>query len=90
MRLLFHKFISGLDQDIVGEEYIKAGLHNCAFSIDYYTAHCPASHNAHARLNEVVTYHTSCVEGLNTKKWRMHKVMQLAHDKKNELLGAVL
>lgn len=72
---------SGLDQDFVTPAINQANLTHCSLAAHLYTAHCYTVFgniqyiNNASPVNDVVTYHTSCVEGLTAKKHNLMHVL---------------
>ncbi len=64
----------GLDQDFVGNATKFANAKTCTLSTSLYAAHCFGSRNGRALAKDLVSYHTSCVEGIHSKKSRLNAV----------------
>lgn len=87
---------NGLDQDFVSEAAGKANLTYCPLTPHLYTAHCyQVFGNIAYMLNktpakDLITYHTSCVEGLASKKLYLTRVLNAVEHNSNNGIGSVV
>lgn len=86
----------GLDQDFVAEAALKANMTTCPLTPHLYTAHCyQIFGNIAYMLNktpvkDIISYHTSCVEGLGTKKTHLLRVLTAVEHKSSSGIGSVV
>ena len=72
----------------VGDASYAAGLKHCALSTRLFIAHCFGSRNPRGRIQEVVTYHTSCVAGVPEKIRRMRSFMKVVQSGRDIAIGS--
>lgn len=85
MKDLRDKILSGccgLDQDFVGEMALKYKLRRCTLPATEFTAHCLSVFGNIQHIDgrfpakDIVSYHTSCVEGYANKKHHLERVLK--------------
>lgn len=77
----------GLDQDFVGKEAEVANMTVCALSTALYAGGCPTSRTADAPVGSLVTFHTSCVEGLERKRNTLNHIFNAVRNSPHSKLG---
>eukprot|EP01031_Cornospumella_fuschlensis_P026038 gene26038-31440_t len=87
---------NGLDQDFVSNASVTAELKMCSLTPDFYTAHCYLIFgnihyiNAQRPVDELISYHTSCVEGLATKRSHLLRVLTAVENKQSGSMSAFI
>lgn len=71
----------GLEQDFVQNGTLVSKVPFCSLSTSKYTAHCFGSHNRRAPLKDVVSFHTACVRGHDSKRRKMQTFLEFAQQK---------
>lgn len=86
----------GLDQDFVQNASQTAGLRSCSLHPTLYTAHCyqifgNIRYMDHGQpVKKLVTYHTSCKDGLNSKLALLSRVTHAVKEKSSQPIIHVL
>lgn len=84
---------NGLDQDFISNATDQANLTKCSLAPTLYTAHCLMIFgninyiNRNAPVKDLVTYHTSCAEGVGSKKGMLLRVLNAVESKNHGGIG---